>query len=233
MTDKRKPVTALKPGGGEEIRASVAIGDSIYYKHPETGAAHHGVIASVGKHGVTTDADGGGEHQVRWESYLGHRKRTERRLTIVDRGEDGSIMRDEDGKLVYVRGQLTDAPDGEQDLAKAMPLPTGPSLLEKAQIVRELAAAGFEPMVDYVRETFGEGFVYRQPAAGVISTPDSDIQAALERLAANQGAQFQGLCSAIAMLAERVGEAVSLQRAALEAITAANSKNRENTEPTA
>lgn len=183
---------------------SVAVGDSIYYRHPETGAAHHGVVAALGKHGVTTDADGGGEHQVRWASFLGHRRRAERKLTIVDRGEDGCIMEDEDGKRVYVRGSIEDYEQGHnqpQD-ADTHDDPEKDERLIKAQVVRELASAGFEPMVDYVRDNFGDGFVYRHPLEP--SAGNQDVVDAISRLAAQQAAQFQGLCAAISMLADQV-----------------------------
>lgn len=193
----------LRPVTEDESRPSVTVGDSIYYRHPETGAAHHGVVAAIGKHGVTTDADGGGEHQVRWADFLGHRRRTERKLTIVDRGEDGCIMEDESGKRVYVRGSLEDYAQPE-DAGAANDQPD--ERLLKAQIVRELAAAGFEPMVEYVRDNFGEGFVYRQPLDSVMgeSAGLQDVVDAINRLAAQQAAQFQGICAAISVLAEKI-----------------------------
>lgn len=212
-----KPVT-----GDPESRPSVTIGDSIYYRHPDTGVAHHGVVAAVGKHGVTTDADGGGEHQVRWDSFLGHRKRAERKLTIVDRGEEGSIMEDEDGKRLFVRGSFDDynPPDGE-DLQKSIPAaPAEPSMLEKAQVLRELATAGFEPMMDYVKDTFGEQFVYRQPLIPVDST-SPDVVAAIQRLADAQAAQSQGLCAAISMLADKIGDTGALQQSLMAVLAEA------------
>ena len=63
MPSSLKPVFGVKPATGDpENRPSLTSGDSVYYHHPETGVAHHGVVAAVGKHGFTTDADGGGEH---------------------------------------------------------------------------------------------------------------------------------------------------------------------------
>jgi len=207
MTSPLKPVFGVKPAtGNPDERPSVTAGDSIYYRHPETGAAHHGVVAAIGKHGVTTDADGGGEHQVRWDSFLGHRKRAERKLTIVDRGEDGTIMEDEDGKRVFVRGSFEDyQPEGE-GLTKAMP-PSEPTPLAKARVLRELAAAGFEPMMDYVKDNFGEQFVYRpQPGAD-----NSAIVDAIDRLRQDQSAQFQGLCAAISALVQSISNPQQVQ----------------------
>lgn len=101
-------------------KPSVLSGDAIYYKHPESGQPHHGVVAGIGKHGMLVDADGGGEHQVEWGNYIAHKARAERKLTIVDRGEDGSIMEDENGKRVFVRGKLDDyAGQAGDELAKS------------------------------------------------------------------------------------------------------------------
>jgi len=102
---------------------SVAVGDTIYYRHKTHGITH-GMVAAVGRHGVTTDADGE-SHKVAWGQYLGHRKRATKRLTIVDRGEDGSIMEDENGQRVYVHGSLDEyLPEDGGALAKSM-LPEG------------------------------------------------------------------------------------------------------------
>ena len=95
-------------------------GDIIYYKHPDTGAPHHGAVAAVGKHGVLVDADGGGEHKVRWNGYIGHKSRVQRKLTVVDRGEDGSICTDETGRRVFVQGEIP-SDDDEEGLTKALP----------------------------------------------------------------------------------------------------------------
>lgn len=151
-----KPIT-VKPATGEPGKPSVLAGDSIYYRHPETDAPHHGVVAGIGKHGMLVDADDGGEHRVHWDKYIAHRARAERKLTIVDRGEDGSIMEDEDGKRVFVHGALEDYLPPDEPLEKS------------------LAASQSAEIVD-----------------------------AINQLRRDQGAQFQGLCAAIAMLAERI-----------------------------
>lgn len=199
-----KPVNSLQA----EESVGVAMGDSVYYRHPDTGQAHHGIVAAIGVHGFTADSEEG-EHRVLWEGLLGHRRRAERKLTIVDRGEDGSIMEDENGKRVYVRGNLPDAeaPGAPED-----------DSLRKAQVVRELAAAGFEPMVEYVHREFGENFVYKAlPDAAPAGSPD--VVEAIKALAREQAAQFQALCAAIAMMADRIGDTGALQ-ASLMAVLA-------------
>ncbi|MFZ4537888.1 hypothetical protein [Propionivibrio sp.] len=171
-----KPVTSLNQSTGEVAKPSVLAGDSIYYKHPETGYAHHGAVAAIGKHGMLVDAEGGGEHKVKWDAYIAHKARAERKLTIVDRGEDGSIMEDENGKRVFVHGALEDylPPTPEEPLEKSLA-----SLL------------------------------------------DTDIVAAITRLREDQAAQFQGLCAAIALMAERIGDTSAVQQTLLAVLAEA------------
>jgi hypothetical protein len=218
-----KPVFGMKPVTGDpENRPSVTAGDSIYYHHPDTGVAHHGVVAASGKHGMLVDADGGGEHQVRWDKFIAHRKRTERKMTIVDRGEDGQIMEDEAGKRFFVHGSLEDYEQEQSEpLEKSIPAEVEPSLLQKAQVLSELASAGFEPMMDYVKDTFGEQFVYRQPAATPEPVDLSGVIQAVDRLRQDQAAQFQGLCAAIAMMADKIGDTASIQQALIVALSEA------------
>lgn len=85
-------------------RPRLVTGDCVYYRHPETGDPHHGEVAAIGEHGFLVDADGGGEHRVLWDRYLGHRKRKDQRYRVVDRGEDGLLVEDESGKRLYVHG---------------------------------------------------------------------------------------------------------------------------------
>ena len=92
-------------------------GDCVYYRHPETDQVHHGKVAAKGEHGFLVDADGGGEHRVLWDRYVGHRKRMERRMRIVDEGEDGILMEDDSGQRIFV------AREPSQDMVKSMSSP--------------------------------------------------------------------------------------------------------------
>ena len=170
-----KPIT-VKPAAGEAGKPSVLAGDSIYYRHPETDAPHHGVVAGMGKHGMLVDADGGGEHRVHWDKYIAHKARAERKLTIVDRGEDGSIMEDENGKKVFVHGALEDyLPPTPEPLAKSLG----------------------------------------------VSSNSADVVEAINQLRKDQGAQFQGLCAAIAMMADRIGDTAAMQQTLLAVLAEA------------
>lgn len=112
-------------------------------------------------------------------------------------------------------GALPAAADPKEDDAK------GRETLRKAQVVRELAAAGFEPMIDYVRENFGEDFVYRQPVAPADGEAMTAVVAAVERMRQDMGAQFQGLAAAISMLADRLGDSGATNQALLAVLAEA------------
>lgn len=118
-----EPMTKALPAN-QPHRALYA-GDSIYFSD-SAGNAQHGTVAAVGKHGATVDCqDDDGKtstHQVRHSAIVGHRKRAERKLIVIDRGEDGSICADESGKRVFIRGNLGELQEQkpDQDMTKAL-----------------------------------------------------------------------------------------------------------------
>ena len=116
---EEKPVQLAKALPTEPKRPSTEVGDAIYSAHPETGQAHHGHVAAIGKHGMLVDADGGGEHKVHWDKYIAHKARVQRKLTVVDKGEDGSICTDETGRRVFIQGEIP-SDDDEEGLTKAL-----------------------------------------------------------------------------------------------------------------
>lgn len=113
----------------------VVAGDHVYYQHAEHGP-QAGEVLSVGRDGFRCahGRDGGGDDAVRWDAMLGHKVRKPRRFVMVDGGEDGSIARTEDGKHVFVRGEIpkpapltkahpaVEAAFGHPDLAEAVHL---------------------------------------------------------------------------------------------------------------
>lgn len=113
VKDDTEPMTKAFPSKQAEEMPHRALyaGDSIYFSD-SSGQAQHGMVAAVGKHGAQVDVqDDAGKtttHNVRHSAIVGHRKRAERKLVILDRGEDGSIAIDEQGKRVFLRGQLPD-----------------------------------------------------------------------------------------------------------------------------
>ncbi len=205
-----KPVTSIKPDAEEPNKPSVLTGDSIYYKHPEHGGPHHGVVAGIGKHGMLVDADGGGEHQVEWSGYIAHRARAERKMTIVDRGEDGSIMEDENGKRVFVRGKIEDYDLGARDDAET---------LEKALI--SIPAVPVTPENHPLNETLRTMSNLLDAVIRAQAAMATDVVAAIAQLKDSQAAQFQGLCAAIAMMSEKNGDMAAMHQALISALTEA------------
>jgi hypothetical protein len=188
-------------GGDEQPRPMVANDDHIYFS--TDAGAHHGKVVAIGQHGCTCDDADGKRHEVLWDSVLGHKKRADKRLVIVDKGEDGFIAKNEDGKLVFVRGEVGDAEHPENTAP-----PAEESKLHKAQVISELAKAGFEPMLDYVRAEFGDHFVYKPPV-------ETDLRKSLDGMLATQSAQAQGLAAAVSMLADKVSASEKLTKALL------------------
>lgn len=76
-----------------------------------------GHVVCCGRHGATVRGEDGEHHRVRWERVLGHKKRADRAVAVIDRGEDGAICEDETGKRFYLHGALPDPdePDPESD----------------------------------------------------------------------------------------------------------------------
>ena len=108
-------------------------GDSVYYHHDEDGVCS-GKVCAVGAHGVTLEHEAG-PRKVRWERVLGHKQRRGRRLTLLERGEDGGIGVDEDGKKVFIAGDLPledeiEAMDAPGSLTKSLPGPAAPLLID-------------------------------------------------------------------------------------------------------
>ena len=83
----------------------VECGDTLVFQHPQRGPTALKVLAQ-GRHGVTGVCPLGDRFRVRWKHILGHKERVQRRFEVVDHGEDGVIVRDQDG----VRRWLHNAP---------------------------------------------------------------------------------------------------------------------------
>lgn len=111
-------------------RRDVVAGDHVYYQHP-THKFTHGEVVGVGKDGFTCKHGSGENHGVTWDGMLGFKLKKQRTFTLVDRGEEGALCTDEDGKAVYLRN------DGGEPIRKsfedaqalpAAPPPPGPDL---------------------------------------------------------------------------------------------------------
>lgn len=106
-----KPAAEKKPK--QTPRPGVEVGDLVYFK---MGDAHtHGRVVSHGAHGCHIDHDGG-RARVYWSDVLGHKERKHRNAEVVDRGEDGVLIRDEAGRTRFVAGEIPEPePDPRED----------------------------------------------------------------------------------------------------------------------
>lgn len=206
-----KPVKLSAVPDKQKTRPMVSHDDHIYFSTDK--GAHHGKVIAIGEDGCMCEDGDSQQHNVTWDKVLGHRKRAEKKLVIVDKGEDGFIAKDESGKLVFVRGSVGDE-DHPEDTA-----PPAETKMQKAQVISELAKAGFEPMMDYVRAEFGEHFVYKQPDNSGAETVE--LRKSFDQLLSTQNAQSQGLAAAISMLADRVKSSESLMKSLINELAEA------------
>jgi len=98
---------------------SVIHGDEVYFHHAEHGPLCGRVVA-VGRDGCQVAHELAGDAKflpVTWDRIHGHKTRAERKFVLVDQGEDGAIVEDEDGKRAFLRGELPaeDDPDEPVD----------------------------------------------------------------------------------------------------------------------
>lgn len=109
---------------------NVIDGDVVYFRHAKHGPLSGRVVA-VGAHGCTIEHETGenGHHKVRWADVLGYKERRVRKLSLVERGEDGGIALDEQGNRVFLHGELPEDQD-EEAVAKAFTMPGRPVLVD-------------------------------------------------------------------------------------------------------
>lgn len=121
---------------------NVVDGDVLYFHHPEHGPLH-GPVVCVGKDGVTIAHESGedGHCRVKWADVLGHKQRRVRKLTLLERGEDGAIALDESGKRVFVEGEVPED-EGEP--------------LNKAQVWSQVPAGPAQPLLVDIGHLHGE-----------------------------------------------------------------------------
>jgi predicted kinase len=77
----------------------VCKGDHVYFRHGSGPCAAE--VLATGRHGITVRHEGK-HHKVRWEHVLGHKSRKSQKYEVLDEGEDGLIVQDEDGQRRYI-----------------------------------------------------------------------------------------------------------------------------------
>ena len=171
------PVTQKRP----QPTHHVIDGDVLYFKHTEHGALS-GKVHAVGKDGVTVAHDKGedGLFRIPWADVLGHKERKARKLTLVERGEDGAIAEDEKGNRVYVEGEI---PEEEKPLVKSFEAPAF-TLKDQAAIDAALISAGFVPSIEYIRKSYGEHWNEPQLVTGAVEEqPAIDLEPLIKAIA--------------------------------------------------
>ncbi len=101
-----KPEKKPQPTGNPGVRVK----DHVYFRHGAD--VRHGHVRACGEHGATINADGE-THRVTWDRVMGHKKRAEIKVKVVDQGEDGAIVEDDKGNRFYLKS--ADEGGGEKD----------------------------------------------------------------------------------------------------------------------
>lgn len=91
-----KPEKQAQPMGNPGVRVK----DHVYFRHGAD--VRHGHVRACGEHGATINADGE-THRVTWDRVMGHKKRAEIKVKVVDQGEDGAIVEDDKGNRFYLK----------------------------------------------------------------------------------------------------------------------------------
>lgn len=128
---------------------NVVDGDVLYFQHPEHGPLF-GPVVCVGKDGVTIQHETGedGHHRVVWSDVLGHKERRVRKLALLERGEDGAIALDENGKRVFIEGEIPEE-EGEplnKSHACCEPGPSQPLLVDIGHLHGEACDCALESL---------------------------------------------------------------------------------------
>ncbi len=75
-------------------------GDHVYFQTHK--GPRSGEVKAVGKHGATVLCDGQ-QHKVKHAHVLGMKQKLERKFTIIDQGDEGTLLKDSEGKSLYLR----------------------------------------------------------------------------------------------------------------------------------
>ena len=103
MKKPAKPKQTPRPG--------VEPGDEVFFHHE--GQPSSGRVVCHGAHGCTIDHSGE-KRRVYWSDVLGHKRRAQKQFEVLDRGDDGAIVRDQSGRARFVSGAVPE-PDTRPD----------------------------------------------------------------------------------------------------------------------
>ena len=142
----------------------VGVDDHVYFQHEQIGP-HVGRVIAHGRHGCTVEDAARKRHKVRWARVLGLKTRAVHPMKVIDQGVGGAILEHEDGRRVFVAGELPIP-------APAVPLDLS-SLEDKARMAKALRADDLEAMLAGLRQKRVRGAVqacglpllFRRPGA--------------------------------------------------------------------
>lgn len=104
---RKKARDGLPAKPAPEPYPGVEPGDSLYIHHPERGPLAVKVHAQ-GRHGITATDSEGNWHRAKWQHVLGAKQRLSQRLTLVDQGEDGAVLADDQGQRRFMQWPIED-----------------------------------------------------------------------------------------------------------------------------
>lgn len=150
MIDKTPPepthAGANKPhheGAAPGQNPGVGVDDHVYFQHDKMGP-HFGRVIAHGQHGCTVEDPARQRHQVRWARVLGLKARAVHPMKVADQGVGGAILEHEDGRRVFVAGELP------------VPVPATPldlsSLEDEARMAKALRADALDAMLASLRQ---------------------------------------------------------------------------------
>lgn len=150
MIDRTPPDSAYtgahKPrhaGAEPGQNPGVGVDDHVYFQHDRIGP-HVGRVIAHGLHGCTVEDPARQRHQVRWARVLGLKARAVHPMKVVDQGVGGAILEHEDGRRVFVAGELP------------VPVPATPldlsSLEDKARMAKALRAVDLDAVLAVLRQ---------------------------------------------------------------------------------
>jgi len=131
VAQPRKQAATAKP---DPRAGTVEVGDEVYAHHPERGPMAVRVLAH-GRDGFTGEAADGKRHPLRWASMLGHKSRVAMNFDLIDKGQEGSIVQDENGRRRFLAGDVggaSVAPEAAPAKRDSDPLVDGLDRLAKA-----------------------------------------------------------------------------------------------------
>ena len=118
------------------------VDDHVFFHHEKLGPKSGRVICH-GLDGCTVEDEAKGRHQVHWHRVLGLKSRSSYPATVVDRGTGGAILQRQDGRRMFVAGELPIA-----EMPSNTPLS---GLHDRARMAKALQFSKLDAMVGIIK----------------------------------------------------------------------------------